>query len=142
MKIVNNFKLVVKDGSIFLFFILTFNLLLLTCLYSADDNYPTILQEKMKIEKEYEKRISEIIEKIAGPDKAVVSVTVELRLAKQSVSASKSEGKSENTSPFPVRDQNQKYYLGLKKKFLCRDNNREVAVKGKHRVLLKKLNKL
>ena len=101
MKIVNNFKLVVKGSCIFLIYLSTFlPLNHSTSLFAADDNYPTILQEKMKIEKEYEKRISEIIEKIAGPDKAVVSVTVELRLAKQSVSASKSEGKSENTSPF------------------------------------------
>src|SRR3989339_150143 len=107
MKITKNLKLRVKGRSVFLLFILTFNLLPVTryslpvtCLFAADENYPSILQEKMKIEKQYETRIVEIIEKIAGPNKAVVAVTVELRLAKQTVSASKSEGRAENSSPF------------------------------------------
>src|SRR3989339_518596 len=105
MKITKNLKLRVKGRSVFLLFILTFNLLPVTryslpvtCLFAADENYPSILQEKMKIEKQYETRIVEIIEKIAGPNKAVVAVTVELRLAKQTVSASKSEGRAENSS--------------------------------------------
>lgn len=67
------------------------------CLYSASTD---ILQEKMKIEKDYEKRVVDIVEKIVGPNKAVVFVTVDLQVIQMTGKREASKGTSEQTTQF------------------------------------------
>ena len=66
-------------------------------LFAADTG---ILQEKMKIEKEYEKRVVDIVEKIVGPNKAVVFVTADLQIVKLTQQRSAKEGTAEQATQF------------------------------------------
>ncbi|MEW6555738.1 MAG: FliG C-terminal domain-containing protein [Elusimicrobiota bacterium] len=71
-----------------------------TCLYSVEPDSSTLLQEKMRIEKDYEKRIIEIVEKIVGPGKAVVFVSAELQSVKLSGKTEQAQGTAEQANPF------------------------------------------
>ncbi|MFA5778749.1 MAG: FliG C-terminal domain-containing protein [Elusimicrobiota bacterium] len=96
-QLLNGFKILTFNLIPLTFFILTFNLKPLTFLSAADTD---ILQEKMKIEKEYEKRVVDIIEKIVGPNKAVVFVTADLQIVKQTIQRSAKEGTAEQATQF------------------------------------------
>ena len=69
----------------------------LDCLSAATTD---ILQEKMKIEKEYEKRVVDIVEKIVGPNKAVVFITADLQIMKVTQQTSAKEGIAEQATQF------------------------------------------
>lgn len=99
VKSIKRFERQLKDLKIQIF--LNFSIFLIfqsfNCLYAADTD---LLQEKMKIEKDYEKRVVDIVEKIVGPNKAVVFVTADLQIVKITQQRSAKEGTAEQSSPF------------------------------------------
>lgn len=80
--------------------------------FSIDDS-SSILEEQTRIQNKYEKMITGVIEKIIGPDKAVVLVTAEIEIVKKSFSTDQKAGKTEQATPFVAAAPKRKVLPGF-----------------------------